>query len=118
MKNKNEKNTQAPEVPAAESASKNPNDELLKAINEMTMTFKGLSNLLSPPEVLDVPSESIFEDYENPKLWQLYLARVAKSETINTMRRNIKVIFHEALAEAHAALAVWNEKKEVEKNGR
>ena len=109
MKNKNKKNTQAPEVPAANSASKNPNDELLKAINKMTVTFEGLSDLLSPPDVLDVPSESIFgDDYENPKLWQLYLARVSKSETINTMRRDIKVIFREALAEAHAALAVWN----------
>lgn len=118
MKNKNKKNTQAPEVPAANSASKNPNDELLKAIDKMTVTFEGLSDLLSSPEALDVPSESTFGDYENPKLWQLYLARVSKSETINTMRRNIKVIFHEALAEAHAALEVWNEKKEVEKNGR
>lgn len=118
MKNKNKKNTQTPEVPAADSASKNPNDELLKAINKMTTTFEGLSDLLSPPEAFDVPSESIFEDYENPKLWQLYLARVSKSETINTMRRDIKAIFREALAEAHAALAVWNNKKEVEKNGR
>ena len=118
MKNKNKKNTQAPEVPAANSASKNPNDELLKAINEMTMTFKGLPDLIRSPEVLDEPFDSIFGDYENPKLWQLYLARVAKSETINTMRRDIKAIFREALAEAHAALAVWNEKKEVEKNGK
>ena len=118
MKNKNKKNTQAPEVPAADSASKNPNDELLKAIDKMTVTFEGLSDLLSPPDVLDVPFDSTFEDYENPKLWQLYLARVSKSETINTMRRNIKVIFREALDEAHAALAVWNEEKEVEKNGR
>lgn len=118
MKNKNKKNTQAPEVPAADSASKNPNDELLKAINEMTMTFKSLSDLVRPPEVLDAPLDSIVEDYENPKLWQLYLARVSKSETINTMRRDIRVIFREALDEAHVALAVWNEKKEVEKNGR
>jgi hypothetical protein len=111
MKNKNKKNTQAPEVPAADSASKNPNDELLKAIDKMTITFESLSDFLSPPEVLDMSSESIFGDYENPKLWQLYLARVSKSETINTMRRDIKVIFREALYEAHAALAVWNEKK-------
>lgn len=112
MKNKNKRNTQAPEVPAADSESKNPNDELLKAINKMTATFEGLSGLVSPPEMFDVPSESIFGDYENPKLWQLYLARVAKSETINTMRRDIKVIFREALAEARRALEVWNEKQE------
>lgn len=118
MKNKNKKNTQAPEVPAADPSSKNPNDELLKAIDKMTTTFEGLSDLLSSPEALDVPSDSIFGDYENPKLWQLYLARVSKSETINTMRRDIMAIFREALAEAHAALAVWNNKKEVEKNGR
>ena len=118
MKNKNKKNTQAPEVPAANSASKNPNDELLEAIDKMTVTFEGRSDLLSSPEVSDMPSDSIFGDYENPKLWQLYLARVSKAETINTMRRDIRVIFREALAEAHAALAIWNEKKEVEKNGR
>jgi hypothetical protein len=112
MKKQKQKNTQAPEVPAADSASKNPNDELLKAINKMTMTFEGLSDLLSPPESFDVSSESIFEEYENPKLWQLYLARVAKAETINTMRRDIRVIFREALDEAQYALEVWNKKME------
>jgi hypothetical protein len=62
--------------------------------------------------VLDTPLDPIFEDYENPKLWQLYLARVAKAETINTMRRDIRVIFREALDEAQYALEVWNKKME------
>ena len=60
-----------------------------------------------PPPVMISPVA-----IEDEKLWQLYLARVAKSETINTMRRDIKVIFREALAEARRALEVWNEKQE------
>lgn len=45
------------------------------------------------------------------QLWALYLARVAKSETVATMRRDLHVIFREALVEAKAALEVWTTKE-------
>ena len=42
-------------------------------------------------------------------LWELYLARVAKAETINTMRRDGRAIFRDAFAEAKVALDVYLE---------
>jgi hypothetical protein len=101
MKNKNKKKNPIPQTPETPILTEAPKVEITDPTKE------------APPPVMISPAA-----VEDEKLWQLYLARVAKSETINTMRRDIKVIFREALAEAHAALAVWNEKKEVEKNGR
>lgn len=42
-------------------------------------------------------------------LWELYLARVAKAETINTMRRDGRAIFRDAFVEAKVALDVYLE---------
>ena len=42
-------------------------------------------------------------------LWELYLARVAKAETVNTMRRDGRAIFRDAFAEAKVALDVYLE---------
>lgn len=101
MKNKNKKKCTAPKFEEAPISSEAPKFEITDPTKE------------APPPVMISPAA-----IEDEKLWQLYLARVSKSETINTMRRDIKVIFREALDEAHAALAVWNKQKEVEKNGR
>ena len=95
MKNKNKKKCTAPKFEEAPILPEAPKVKITDPTREM------------PPPVMISPVA-----VEDEKLWQLYLARVAKSETINTMRRNIKVIFHEALAEAHAALEVWNDKEE------
>lgn len=57
------------------------------------------------------------DDFENTAeklmLFDLYKARVSHAETINTMRRDAKVIFRECLAEARLALEIF--KSEVEK---
>ena len=42
-------------------------------------------------------------------LFDLYLARVAKAETVNTMRRDPKAIFRDAFFEAKVALDVFEE---------
>jgi hypothetical protein len=95
MKNKNKNKHIAPKFEEVPVLPEVPKVEMTDPTKE------------SPPPVM-ISSAAV----EDEKLWQLYLARVAKSETINTMRRNIKVIFHEALAEARRALEVWNEKNE------
>lgn len=40
-------------------------------------------------------------------LFDLYVARVAKAETVNTMRRDGKAIFRDAFIEAKCAHEVW-----------
>jgi len=45
-------------------------------------------------------------------LWELYVARVAKAETVHTMVRSGEKIFADALAEAKVALKVWKESEE------
>ena len=46
---------------------------------------------------------------ERDRLFDLYLARVAKAETVNTMRRDAKAIFRDAYFEAKVALDVYLE---------
>ena len=46
---------------------------------------------------------------ERDMLFNLYLARVAKAETVNTMRRDAKAIFRDAYFEAKCALEVYRE---------
>lgn len=41
----------------------------------------------------------------------LFVARVAKAETVNTMRRDVKAIFREAYDEAKVALDVYLEQQ-------
>lgn len=94
-KNKNKQKNPIPKTPETPILTEAPKVEITDPTNEMP-----------PPVMISLVA------VEEEKLWQLYLARVAKSETINTMRRDIKVIFREALAEARRALEVWNEKKE------
>lgn len=50
---------------------------------------------------------------EREMLFELYAARVAKAETVTTLRRDVKAIFRDALVEAKAALEVYlNQAKE------
>ena len=46
---------------------------------------------------------------EHDRLWELYLARVAKAETVNTMRRDGRAIFRDAFIEAQCALDVYHD---------
>ena len=48
-------------------------------------------------------------------LFQLYVARVAKAETVRTMRRDARAIFTDAFKEAKIALDVFRELTEQEK---
>lgn len=42
------------------------------------------------------------------RLWELYVARVAKAETVHTMRRDGRSIFRDAFIEAKVALEVFD----------
>lgn len=44
---------------------------------------------------------------EREMLFELYAARVAKAETVATLRRDVKAIFRDALVEAKVALEVY-----------
>lgn len=44
---------------------------------------------------------------EREMLFALYAARVAKAETVTTLRRDVKAIFRDALVEAKVALDVY-----------
>lgn len=44
---------------------------------------------------------------EREMLFELYAARVAKAETVTTLRRDVKAIFRDALVEARVALDVY-----------
>ena len=46
---------------------------------------------------------------QRDRLWELYVARVTKAETVNTMRRDGKAIFRDAFIEAKCAHEVWAE---------
>ena len=46
-------------------------------------------------------------EIERDRLWELYVARVAKAETVNTMRRDGRAIFRDAFVEAEVALDVY-----------
>lgn len=53
-------------------------------------------------------------ELERDRLWELYVARVAKAETVNTMRRDVRAIFRDAFVEAKAAHEVWASQTERE----
>jgi len=59
--------------------------------------------LSGEPEPLNI----VFRDM----LFDLYVARVAKAETVNTMRRDARAIFRDAFFEAKVALDVYLELK-------
>ena len=48
-------------------------------------------------------------ELERDRLWELYVARVAKAETVATMRCNGRAIFRDAFLEAKVALDVYLE---------
>ena len=52
-------------------------------------------------------------EIERDRLWELYVARVAKAETVNTMRRDGRAIFRDAFIEARVALDVYLEQMGV-----
>ena len=60
----------------------------------------------------EVAAQSVAEQIRNEPsndLFQLYVARVAKAETVQTMRRDARAIFTDALKEAKVALDVFRE---------
>ena len=46
---------------------------------------------------------------DDDRLWELFVARVAKAELIHTMRRDPRVIFKESYIEAKVALDTFKE---------
>lgn len=48
-------------------------------------------------------------EIERDRLWELYVARVAKAETVNTMRRDGRAIFRDAFIEAKVAFDVYRD---------
>lgn len=52
---------------------------------------------------------------EREMLFALFCARVAKAETVATMRRDVRGIFRDAYDEAKVALAVYVEQTKKEK---
>lgn len=52
---------------------------------------------------------------EESMLFALFCARVAKAETVATMRRDVRGIFRDAYDEAKVALAVYAEQTRKEK---
>ena len=61
------------------------------------------------PEGEFIPAPLPMPMIERDMLFDLYLARVAKAETVNTMRRDAKAIFRDAYFEAKVALDVYLE---------
>ena len=57
-----------------------------------------------PPATSEPPPAC---ECQRDRLWELYVARVAKAETVNTMRRDGKAIFRDAFIEAKCAHEVW-----------
>ena len=65
-----------------------------------------------------VAAQSVAEQIRNDpsnELFQLYVVRVAKAETVRTMRRDARAIFTDAFKEAKIALDVFHELTEQEK---
>lgn len=58
-----------------------------------------------PPSATSEPPPAC--ECQRDRLWELYVARVAKAETVNTMRRDGKAIFRDAFIEAKCAHEVW-----------
>lgn len=58
-----------------------------------------------------MPAEpSVMKEVEpRDRLFDLYVARVAKAETVNTMRRDGRAIFRDAFIEAKVALDVYRD---------
>ena len=56
-----------------------------------------------------IPGRPLQVEFPRDRLFELYLARVAKAETVMTMRRNGKDIFRDAFIEAKCAHEVWVE---------
>ena len=64
-----------------------------------------------------VAAQSVAEPIRNETsndLFKLYVARVAKAETVRTMRRDARAIFTDAFKEAKIALDVFRELTEQE----
>ena len=68
---------------------------------------------LSQAVAIQSMGEPIRIDMSND-LFQLYVARVAKAETVQTMRRDARAIFTDAFKEAKVALDVFRELTEQE----
>ena len=62
---------------------------------------------LPPPIQVEIPPP-IQVEIPRDRLWELYVARVAKAETVHTMRRDGRAIFRDAFIEAQVALEVFD----------
>lgn len=70
------------------------------------------------PEDIDVPGpvmpgQPFQVEFPRDRLFDLYVARVAKAETVNTMRRDGRAIFRDAFIEARVAFDVYLEQTGV-----
>ena len=83
------------------SKTNDENNELANA-PKVDLPRLGLEPLPLP---VPMPPLAIERDW----LFDLYLARVAKAETVNTMRRDARAIFRDAFFEAKVALDVYLE---------
>ena len=68
---------------------------------------------LERPPVLPVEPSDMVKVETRDRLFDLYVARVAKAETVNTMRRDGRAIFRDAFIEARVALDVYLEQMGV-----
>lgn len=93
------------EVPAAERP----------AVIDTADDAQDMAALLGKTTVRPVDPSDMMEVEPRDRLFDLYVARVAKAETVNTMRRDGRAIFRDAFIEARVALDVYLEQMGVKK---
>ena len=87
------------EVPAAEKP----------AVTDTADDAQDMAALFGKTTVRPVKPSDMMQVEPRDYLFDLYVARVAKAETVNTMRRDGKAIFRDAFIEAKCAHEVWTE---------
>lgn len=85
---------------AVAAPSPDPNDGTGENV-----ALEALATALGQDEAEEIADAA--HDAETAQLFALYLARVAKAETVNTMRRDARAIFRDAFLEAKVALEVF-----------
>lgn len=93
------------EVPAAEKP----------AVTDTADDARDMAALFGKTTVRPVDPSDMMEVEPRDQLFDLYVARVAKAETVNTMRRDGRAIFRDAFIEARVALDVYLEQMGVKK---
>lgn len=85
-----------------------------KKENQANVDLESATPLERTP-VRPVEPSDMMEVEPRDRLFDLYVARVAKAETVNTMRRDGRAIFRDAFIEARVALDVYLEQMGVKK---